>query len=276
MTASRQTGVALGIVLWFLAGMSLLVSGIVSIARTDTHMAQLHLARATAVSAGDGAILLMLAEMTNKDPRGAPAARPLSAIYTVGVHEVSVGLAPTSGLINLRKVDVPTFATLLEKRARVSADEAKTVAENMIKWRDNRDEPSSLDIIVGELASPEDLLQVPGFKRAHWDAIRDVVVTHGGDSGKSLDLESAGDSNNTDLNNDKYQDQPSSEAFGRRAGAPVGLDNAYRIDAVIRYGGRTWLRRKWVAMGAGRSAGLPWSFTRIEAPRVLLSEAVSR
>ena len=57
-----QKGVALAIVVWFIAGMSLLVAGIVSHARVDTQMAQLHVARAKAVAAGDGAIQLMLAE----------------------------------------------------------------------------------------------------------------------------------------------------------------------------------------------------------------------
>ena len=41
-----QKGVALAIVVWFIAGMSLLVAGIVSHARVDTQMAQLHIAKA--------------------------------------------------------------------------------------------------------------------------------------------------------------------------------------------------------------------------------------
>ena len=44
-----QKGVALAIVVWFIAGMSLLVAGIVSHARVDTQMAQLHIAKAKAV-----------------------------------------------------------------------------------------------------------------------------------------------------------------------------------------------------------------------------------
>ena len=63
-----QKGVALAIVVWFIAGMSLLVAGIVSHARVDTQMAQLHIAKAKAVAAGDGAIQLMLGErLFNQD-----------------------------------------------------------------------------------------------------------------------------------------------------------------------------------------------------------------
>ena len=59
----RERGVALAIVVWFIAGMSLLVAGIVSHARVDTQMAQLHVARAKAAAAGDGAIQLMMADL---------------------------------------------------------------------------------------------------------------------------------------------------------------------------------------------------------------------
>ena len=42
----QQRGVALGIVVWFIAGMALLVSGIIAEARIDTRMAQIHYFRA--------------------------------------------------------------------------------------------------------------------------------------------------------------------------------------------------------------------------------------
>ena len=62
----REDGVALAIVVWFIAGMSLLVAGIISHVRVDTRMTQLHVARAHAASAGDGAIQLMLAGLVSR------------------------------------------------------------------------------------------------------------------------------------------------------------------------------------------------------------------
>ena len=59
---AKQQGVALAIVVWFIAGMSLLVASIVSQATVDTRLAQLHVAKAEAAAAGDGAIQLMLAQ----------------------------------------------------------------------------------------------------------------------------------------------------------------------------------------------------------------------
>ena len=42
LSVVQQRGVALGIVVWFIAGMALLVSGIIAEARIDTRMAQVH------------------------------------------------------------------------------------------------------------------------------------------------------------------------------------------------------------------------------------------
>ena len=89
-----QKGVALAIVVWFIAGMSLLVAGIVSHARVDTQMAQLHVGRAKAVAAGDGAIQLMLADRLLKQGASANEQSLLSGVYELGSLEVLVMLFP--------------------------------------------------------------------------------------------------------------------------------------------------------------------------------------
>ena len=67
-SSRHQQGIALGVVVWFIAGMALIVSGIVSEAKVDTRMAQLHYFRAQAAAAGDGAINLALAEQRDCGP----------------------------------------------------------------------------------------------------------------------------------------------------------------------------------------------------------------
>ncbi|MEK9543989.1 MAG: hypothetical protein VW016_10945, partial [Luminiphilus sp.] len=80
---------ALGIVVWFIAGMALLVSGIVSEARVDTRMAQLHYFRAQAAAAADGAINLALAEQEGLRTSGQRGADRLQN-YQVGPQEVEI------------------------------------------------------------------------------------------------------------------------------------------------------------------------------------------
>jgi hypothetical protein len=43
----------------------------------------------------------------------------------------------------------------------------------------------------------------------------------------------------------------------------------YRADALVSYGGRTWLRRRWLKMQSARGSTLPWQAMRTEAPRVV-------
>jgi len=269
---SRQSGVALGIVLWFLAGMSLLVAGIVSQARVDTHMAQLHVARAIAVSAGDGAILRMLADLVSLDARTFPKNGVPPREYTVGTHTVTVEVIPNSGLLNLNSIPASTLAQLLTTQGGMTGTEAKTLADNVIKWRTNAGlQRGSRG--PRQFQSVEDLLQVGGFTRAVWDALRDSVMVSEDSSG-ALDLASAPAPLRAAVSEGLGARQP--DKNGRTPQKKSGRgkpDNSFRLDAVVHYGGRSWLRRKWVSL-SGKVAGkrLPWDVTRVEAPRVLRVE----
>jgi hypothetical protein len=251
------------------------VSGIVYQARTDTRMAQLHLARATAESAGDGAILLMLAELVSQDPGNAADNRPLAGSFTVGQHTVAVALVPVSGLINLRGASAATLARLFVARGHLSAAEAQIVADNMVKWRGAP--AAALAGAPGDqLQSPEDVLQVAGMTRALWDAIRDVVVVRGGDVADRPDFAVATDAVRAVFDEGAAAGRASAAVPGATGGAAGGHDNSYRVDAVVSYGGRAWLRRKWVDLSGGSTNKLPWNFTRIEAPRVLPGDRSSK
>jgi general secretion pathway protein K len=268
MNALGQRGVALAIVLWFLAGMSLLVSGIVYQARIDTRMAQLHLARATAVSAGDGAILLMLADVVSRDSQNATRKELLSGSFTVGRQTVAVELVPVSGLINLKTASAGTLAKLFVTRGHLTNGQAQILADNMLKWRDT---PSGAlpGAAGGQLQSPEDILHVAGMSRALWDSIRDVVVVNRSGSGDVPDLVAAPEAVRAVFGERARED-------GANPAVPAESGTSYRVDAVVNYGGRAWLRRRWVDLGGVRANQLPWSFSRIEAPRVLSGDGSSK
>ncbi len=274
MTVPGQRGVALAIVLWFLAGMSLLVSGIVYQARIDTRMAQLHLARATVVSSGDGAILLMLADLVSSEPDNANADGSRLGSFTVGKQTVEVELVPIAGLINLQGASANVLARLFVKRGHLAAGEAQNLADNMVKWRETPDGALS-GAPGGKLQSPEDVLQVTGMTRAVWDSIRDVVVVNHSGSADMPKLAVAPDAVKAVFGDGAPTGQSSADVPVEDGVVPGGLDKSYRVDAIVKYGGRAWLRRKWVDLGGGSTHQLPWSFTRIEAPRVLLGDQSS-
>ena len=110
-SVKRQRGVALGIVVWFIAGMTLLVSGIIADARIDTRMAQLHYFRAQAAAAGDGAINLALAEQEGMRASGQRGANRLQN-YQIGPRSVEVRMIPAGVFVNISSEDLQGLRSL--------------------------------------------------------------------------------------------------------------------------------------------------------------------
>lgn len=269
-----QSGVALAIVVWFIAGMSLLVAGIVSHARVDTQMAQLHVARAKAVAAGDGAIQLMMADVVTGDVTVSAGQGLPSRAYRIGDLEVVVDLVPTAGLVDLNSASAKLLAALFVVAAQLDAAEAQTVANNVIKWR------SSGTVTRGRarFATLEDLLRVEGIGRTLLDAVRDYVVA-GAPTQRGTNWPLAPemvwavmqkmDPQKADAVLRSRDRAAGSGEEGKRKAGSSFAGGSYRLDAVVHYGDKAWLRRRWVSMTTVRSSLLPWRMVRTEAPRVV-------
>ncbi|MEZ5555151.1 hypothetical protein [Haliea sp.] len=226
--AKSQRGVALAMVVWFVAAMSLLVVGIVSEVRVDTRMAQTHIARAKVMAAGDGAMHLLLSRQallreTQGTPEGAAPEPVLEASFMLGEQPVQVRMVPVSRLLDIDSAAAEQLLELFAGPGALQREDAQRLAAAVVQLRGGgiaRFGAGFRPRVV------EDWLQVPGFDRALLDGIRDHL---------RMD-----------------------------AGA------AYRLDAIIEYDGRRWLRRRWVTLQGGSGAsGFPWRVTRTEAPRVL-------
>ena len=262
-----QKGVALAIVVWFIAGMSLLVAGIVSHARVDTQMAQLHIAKAKAVAAGDGAIQLMLGERLFNQDGAADKQGPLSAVYQVGSAEVLVMLFPVSALLDLNKAPRAALGTLFVALAQVPDGQANTLAENVVNWRKAN----------GTFRETEDLLRVGGMDRTIFESVRDFIAAKetlgtGADWEASLAAMSqrADQVNSGELNGLALRPEMLAglNADGTTGGNESSLSGTYRADAMVRYGDQTWLRRRWVSVGSVAGSALPWKTLRSEPARV--------
>ena len=262
-----QKGVALAIVVWFIAGMSLLVAGIVSHARVDTQMAQLHIARAKAVAAGDGAIQLMLGERLFNQDRAAEKQGPLSAVYQLGSAEVLVMLFPVSALLDLNKAPQAALGTLFIALAQVPDGQANTLAENVVNWRKAN----------GTFRETEDLLRVGGMDRTIFESVRDFIAAKetlgtGADWEASLaamsqrtDQMNSGELNRLALRPEMLAGL---NADGTTGGNESSLSGTYRADAMVRYGDQIWLRRRWVSVGSVAGSALPWKTLRSEPARI--------
>lgn len=271
----RQNGVALAIVLWFLAAMSLLVAGIVHQGRVDVRLAQAHVARAEAAAAGDGAIQLMLARFSAAplEGGGRRGELPLSGLFELGHTRVRVQMVPASGLVDVFQSPPQLLAALFAYRGGISPGDAQKLANTVVELRTPGRRRQQLgDERMVQLSTPEDLLRVPGFNRALLDAIEDDIraVRGGKDrlnwSAAPKDVLKAIESSN-----------PRRAAFlsDRRAGSDGGRlwnargEDLFRVDAVVQYGDQYWLRRRWIKMTSGRESQLPWHAVRTEAPRAV-------
>jgi len=245
--------------------MSLLVAGIVSQARVDTQMAQVHVARAKAAAAGDGAIQLMMVDLMTRQ-RGAgefPVGR-----YRLGEVEVTVSMLPAAGLIDINRAQPEVLFALFSLAGGLPEEQARLLAGTVVQSRTAGAAGRQMDAV-------EDLLRVPGASRTLLDSVRDfIVVGESGQGGTNWSL--APDeildvlARSNPAQADAVRARRSSPGAG---GQTAGRSGAYRADAIVRYGDKTWLRRRWVSIETSSSTALPWRYTRTEPPRVLMEDS---
>ena len=264
-SVERQRGVALGIVVWFIAGMTLLVSGIIAEARIDTRMAQLHYFRAQAAAAGDGAINLALAEQEGMRASGQRGANRLQN-YQIGPRSVEVRMIPAGVFVNISSENLQGLQSLF----RLAASQAQ---QQGIFWDGS---PSALAVAVIEFRdgvggrrgslfhSPEDLLRVPGVTRGVYEAVRNYITVGdlaGGFQGGNQSVESK-------LNQLTAAIQGDGPVL---KGPTQHAANSLRIDAIVKIGDQQWLRRRWATLDEGGYSMLPWRFVRTEAARPVVN-----
>ena len=272
--AAAQRGVALAIVVWFIAGMSLLVAGIVAQARVDTHMAQNHLARAVAVAAGDGAIQLMLADkMAAADPDSGGRAQGADGNYRVGAVDTRVVLVPTSGLIDMNGASAEVLSALFQTVGGLPEEEALLLAQNVVQSRTATTGPDAVSG-QGPFDVFEDLLRIPGISRTLLDAVRDFIVVGEAAIGAS-DWSRAPDSVLDVLDKAGDPQAAAVKSRGRDTAGEGGesgpVTGAFRADAIVQFGDKIWLRRRWISMSSSPNSALPWRVIRSEPPRVLMN-----
>jgi len=286
----RQSGVALAILVWFLAGMSILVAAIVYQARIDIKLAQLQIGQAEAQAAGDGAIHLAMAELIILEQEGEFDGHGIhSSEVLVGDLSVTVRIVPVTGLVDLNLASEELLGLLFADS--VELGDGQVLARNVVEWRSSEDGNSAGTAGWNELgASPrqgrfeaiEDLLLVPGVNRDIFEHIKEsVYVAEQGQAG--VDWRSAPVSVLAVLNSG---DEESALALAQSrvldsqgdASIPSGMNMLFqeeqplpifRVDALVNVDGMNYQRRRWVDRGQSGADGLPWRFFRTEPVTVL-------
>lgn len=312
----HQGGVALAILVWFLAAMSLLVAGIVMQARVDIKLAQLHATRARVEAAADGATQLALAQLLQMEQAGEPLPPVLpSQVLNVGGFDVTVNITPVGGLIDINAAPEELLFRLFSSVDGLDEAAARALAVNVVAWRSpdpfNEEakerpaqrsgagksgraassEPGSAapgDVRHARFEAIEDLLLVAGIDRRIYAAVADAVCVSQAESA-GVDWAAAPVPVLRVLGNmdtASAQELAASRASGADDSmvAPQDIDlsfqvaaqsSSYRVDAMVAVDGSVFNRRRWVDRKQPGIDGLPWTFFRTEALRVVASSVAS-
>ena len=263
----QQQGMALIAVLWLVAALSLMVTGVSGVVRQETRMLGVAKDRVTAQALGDAAVILVLQKLSAER---IPIRQWTDTAVNYQGLDIAVSVMPLSGLININGASLPLLTALLSIGGGVPEGAAQEMAISIL----DRRERSSLDGRRPErFEAIEDLMQVPGIDYDLYARLAPLVTASTAGSGGSavnplaapfevLRILANGDegvANNivvTRATGDVSVDTSGLNASLARAGAG---QHRYRVTANVPMAdGRTFLVDRSVYFGARTRDGLPW------------------
>ncbi|MDR0702875.1 MAG: general secretion pathway protein GspK [Azoarcus sp.] len=296
MTMRRATprpvrrGFALIAVLWFVAALSVLVAGLLTVSNSEMLEARLRLDSGRAAALGDAAIQIAVLDWASA---AQPPDRLLRTRYTFEGVEIDVETAPASGYIDLNSAPENLLQALFLHGAALPPDQARQLAQRVVDWRDNDDSPLANGAEAASYAAaglgwrprndrfltPEDLMQVLGvdfdlFARIQpfitvWSSggpgvnplsapMPVLTVLCQGQRGEARRIAMARDAGETGI------DTSTLEQTFLRTG---NVGNVLHVLASIpAEGGRRAVRGRWVSLRADPD-GTPWRTIRAEPVR---------
>ena len=289
----RRRGVALVVVMWLVAALTVLVSALVANTRADLRGAANHRLFIEHAALGDGAIRLAALQLKH-------ATEPLHGPFSTTVHfegrDIVVTATPVAGLINLNAASQELLEALFIHGAGVSENDAAVLASRVIDWRDPDDaalpagaENDSYEAAGsvfatrgGPFASVDDLVQVLGVSVDVHDKIRGLVTAYGGAAGVDPRFAPAGvlavlARGRLDVVErivaTRAADEPLNDTTELEQQFITSTsDKLYRMEANQTMDGMRLSRVLWVDLGAQSSAGLPWREIAVESVRAIPQE----
>ena len=260
----RQRGMVLIAVLWMVAALSILVTGMTRSVREEARTLALARQTVQGMALGDAAIQLVLQEMVSKPGNTVAGLVQVQKVYQGVSMEVQV--VPLNGLIDLNSAPEGLLVSLYSVAGGLPAQRALLVAQATIQARDQRDARGRQK----RFEAPEDLLQVGGVDYPLYARLSGLVTADLRGAGKVnplaaplgvLTVLAAGDAEVADR-----------IAQGRAAGAAAldttALDAAFvqdtfvrrfRLQARVPLADSGWLTvSRSVDLNARGRDGLPW------------------
>ena len=166
-------GLALVMVLWIVAALSLMVMSLSQTVRQQIQITAGVSEQVNARALASGAIALALQQMKLK-------AGNIQRIVTLPVEyagtNVSVQVMPLNGLISLNTASTAMFMTLLHVAGGLSAPQAARMAQDIVDWRAGRSGDPTRHTASRTFESVQDLLQMPGMTYALYERLSPLVT----------------------------------------------------------------------------------------------------
>lgn len=276
--ARFEHGFAIVLVMWLVAGLTVLVSAMVGVNRSDLKGVFNQRLFAEHAALGDAAINMVLAGLLI-DPIGEA---PLSVSASFGDKQLRVEVVLSAAYVNLNYASEELLRDTLVFGGGLIPEAAESLAQRIIDWRDPDDAAlpggaegdayeaggSPFRPRNGPFESVEDLIQVLGVSLDLHDRLRNLFTTYGFAPGVDprfapegvLKVLAAGNQSSVDaLLNRRETDDPLMDMTvfdSRHIG--TGTPEILRLEAVREVDGIRLSRVRWVDFSQTDVAGVPW------------------
>jgi len=167
-------GLALIMVLWITAVLSILVASISYAVRGELRQVAALRASAVEKAAGRSAMILALQELDASSRRRLD--RPERATYTINGTEVEVLALPLNGLVDINRAPVPLLVALLQYAGGMAPDAAQNLAATIAERRSTRTSQGA----SGQFDAVEELAEIPGVDYELYARLAPLVTVNAG------------------------------------------------------------------------------------------------
>lgn len=174
--AAKASGMAMIAVLWVVAALSILVTGMTRVTRGEIRVVATQRQVVQSQAIGDAAITLALQEVMSTPVR---ASKAVTGTMNYRGVAVPVQLSPLNGWIDLNGASVPLLTRLYQVAGGLSPDAAQQLAQLTVEARERRDlrgQPERFE-------APEDLLRIAGVDYDLYARLSPLVTVYGASGG---------------------------------------------------------------------------------------------
>ncbi|WP_339615953.1 hypothetical protein [uncultured Gilvimarinus sp.] len=170
--AIRQKGVALALLLWFIAALSLLVAGLMGLSRSEMTGAKLYLGQAKAAAVGDAAATMALQGLVQKVPA---AKTELQGVLQFDAYNVRVYVVPTDGLVDVMAANAELLQLLFGAATDLEPAVARALADSVIQWRTPTEAQKKRRQSGPPVYVIEDVMAAPGLTRDIFEQVKWLI-----------------------------------------------------------------------------------------------------